>query len=307
MASLAERLLGRDVLRGAHHHAGLGHRGGVDGLGDAEVGELHLPGRGDQDVARLDVAVHQARGVGDLQRAAGLLEHVECVPQRQPSGALDHGVQRLAVDQLHHQVGGAARVVELGLAVVVDAGDAGVVEHGDRAGLGAEPLDELGVGRELGLEHLDGDLAAEPGVQALPHLAHAAGGDEPLQPVAVGQRHSDARAHDPSRSAAAMVARPIGAASAPPVADNRSPPFSTRTAMATLGALAGANAMYQACGGVLRGIGAVLGRARLGCDLHAGDGSLLLSHLLGADHQIRKCSGDLRGHRPPELVRAPSC
>ena len=85
--------------------------------------------------------------VGDLQRAAGLLEHVQGVPQRQPAGALEHRVQRLTVDQFHHQVGGAALAVHVGLAVVVDAGDAGVVEHGDGARLGAEPFDELGVGR----------------------------------------------------------------------------------------------------------------------------------------------------------------
>ncbi len=79
---LAERLLGRDVLGGAHHHAGLGHRCRIDGLGDTEVGDLDLPGGGDQDVARLDVAVHQAGRVGHLQGTPGLLEHVQRVPQR---------------------------------------------------------------------------------------------------------------------------------------------------------------------------------------------------------------------------------
>ena len=77
---VAQRLLGRDVLGGAHHHAGLGHRSGVDGLGDAEVGDLHLTGGSDQDVARLDVAMHQTGGVRDLQRTPGLLEHVQRVP-----------------------------------------------------------------------------------------------------------------------------------------------------------------------------------------------------------------------------------
>ena len=77
---LAERLLGGDVLGGTHHHPGLGHRGGVDGLGDAEVGQFHLAGRCDEDVARLDVAVHQTGGVRDLECAAGLLQHVQGVP-----------------------------------------------------------------------------------------------------------------------------------------------------------------------------------------------------------------------------------
>ena len=153
-----------------------------------------------------------------------------------PAGAFDDRVQWLAVDQFHHQVRGAALAVHLGLAVVVHAGDAGVVEHRDRAGLGPEAFDELGVGGVLGLEYLDRDAAAEPGVHAFPHLAHTAGGDQPLQPVATGQRDSDAGAHDRSRNAAAMVARPMGAATAPPVAESLSPPFSTSTATATLGA-----------------------------------------------------------------------
>jgi hypothetical protein len=142
---MTQRLFGRDVLGGAHHHAGLGDRGGVDGLGDPEVGELDLPGRRDEDVAGLDVAVHEAGGVSDLQGATGLLEHVQRMPQRQPPGALQHRVQRLAVDEFHHQVRGAALAVHVGLAVVVHARDAWVVEHRDGARLGAEPFDELGV------------------------------------------------------------------------------------------------------------------------------------------------------------------
>ena len=42
---MTQRLLGGDVLGGAHHHAGLGDGRGVDGLGDTEVGELDLSGR----------------------------------------------------------------------------------------------------------------------------------------------------------------------------------------------------------------------------------------------------------------------
>ena len=59
--------------------------------------------------------------------------------------------------------------------------------------------------------------------------------------------------------------------------------------------------------GVRRGIArisTVLRRAGLRCDLHAGDGSLLLRHLLGGDHQIRKCIRDLLGPRPPLLARS---
>ena len=53
---------------------------------------------------------------------------------------------------------------------------------------------------------------------------------------------------------AAMTARPMGAAREPPVASSeRSPPFSTSTATAICGLLAGAKATYQLCGGVAFG------------------------------------------------------
>ena len=95
-----------------------------------------------------------------------------------------------------------------------------MVEHRGGARLDPEPLDELGVLGELRLEHLDRDAAAQPAVDGLPHLAHAAGGDQPLQAVPARQRHTNSRAHGPPCSAASITARPIGAASAPPVADN---------------------------------------------------------------------------------------
>ena len=147
----------------------------------------------------------------------------------------------------------------------------------------------------LGLEHLDRDAAAQAGVDAFPDLTHAAGGDQPLQPVAAGQRHSDARAHEPSRSAAAMVARPIGAATAPPVADK---PVTTVLDQHGDRDLGGLSRRECDVPGMRRGvarIGAVLRSAGLRCDLHAGDGSLLLRHLLRGDHQIRQCICDLLG------------
>src|SRR6202012_4638794 len=178
---------------------------------------------------------------------------VQGVPQRETTGALEHRIQRLAVDQLHHQIGGAAFPVELAFAVVVHLGDPGGIEHRGGACLGAEPLDELGVLGELPLEYLDRHAAAQPAVHRLPDLAHAAGGDEALQAIPARQRHTNSRAHGPPCNAASITARPIGAASEPPVADRRSAPSSTSTATATLGVCAGAKAMYHACGGVLRG------------------------------------------------------
>ncbi|COW33557.1 Uncharacterised protein [Mycobacterium tuberculosis] len=130
------------------------------------------------------------------------------------------------------------------------AGDARMVQHRGGARFGPEPFDELRIGGELALEHLHRNTPAQPVIHGLPDLAHTTGGDEALQAVSARQRHANSGAHGSPCSAASITARPIGAARAPPVADSRSAPFSTSTATATLGACAGAKAMYQACGGV---------------------------------------------------------
>ena len=64
-------LLGREVGGRAHHRADLGEvllGGRVHRPGDAEVGDLHLPAGADEDVGRLDVAVHDAVAVGEAER-----------------------------------------------------------------------------------------------------------------------------------------------------------------------------------------------------------------------------------------------
>ena len=71
-------LLGCHVVRRAHCLTGAGqHRDLSDELGQAEVGDLHLALRVDQDVLRLHVAVHHALAVGVLQGAADRWHQLE--------------------------------------------------------------------------------------------------------------------------------------------------------------------------------------------------------------------------------------
>ena len=210
---VAHRLLGRDVLGGAHDHPGLGDGRGAHGLGDAEVGELHLTGGRDEDVARLDVPVHESDRVGGVEGTSGLLEHVERVPERQLTFAGQHVGQGLAHDEFHHQVGQGAAGGGIGdLPVVVHGRDPGVGDPGGDLGLGTEPVHELGVGGELGLEDLDRDPAVEHGVVGLPDLTHAAGGDQSLESIAVGQDRAGIQAHGAPPSSAPITSRPMGAA-----------------------------------------------------------------------------------------------
>ena len=72
--AFAARLLGREILRGAHDGAGLGDGCGRlgDRARDPEVHDLDLAVAGDHDVARLDVAVHDPGAVRVLERGQDL-------------------------------------------------------------------------------------------------------------------------------------------------------------------------------------------------------------------------------------------
>ena len=79
-------------------------------------------------------------------------------------------------------------VVSIG-APVVDGDDVGVGQVGGRLGLAPEPLDERGVGRELGEHDLDGHRSIERGVLSDEHLGHPAPGQLALHLVALGDDH----------------------------------------------------------------------------------------------------------------------
>ena len=102
-------LLGRDVGGRAHHLAGLGERHSLGGPGDAEVGHLDPPVGRDDQVGRLDVAVDDAARVGDTEGIGGL-GHQVADDLRVERGAGPQQVgQRLALDELHHEVGARRR------------------------------------------------------------------------------------------------------------------------------------------------------------------------------------------------------
>jgi hypothetical protein len=109
-------LLGRHVVRRPDDRAGrgLGQAAGVgQELGDAEVEELHpLAGdhlgiRDQEDVVGLEVAVDDAGAMGGAQRGRDLPRHHQRRVQGQASDPGQPGRQRLALEQLHHDVGRA--------------------------------------------------------------------------------------------------------------------------------------------------------------------------------------------------------
>ncbi len=154
--------------------AGVARVGG--GPRDPEVHDLDRAGRGEHDVARLDVAVDDPVPVAvvqcrqdpgsDLQRALGH-EGVARVQQLLEGDSLDE----LHHDERHDR--GTRAIAQGILAGVVHGNDVRVVQRGRALRLTAEPGQEGRVAGQLGLEDLDGHPAAEPQVPALVHLSHA--------------------------------------------------------------------------------------------------------------------------------------
>ncbi len=122
-----------------------------DGLGNTEVRHLHECFRGDQNVARLDVAVHDALTVSVGQRRRGLGCELRTALGGQCSSTAENFGQGLPLDQLHHNEVGA--VV---LAPVEDGHDVGVRQIGRGLRFATEAFHKRRVGAELGIENLEG-------------------------------------------------------------------------------------------------------------------------------------------------------
>src|SRR6185437_12607669 len=181
----AARLLGRHVGGGAEGRTGAGERrrrgevgvgagqrgiiGAADAGGElrqAEIEHLHAAALGDEDVAWLQVAVQNAfdvrglQGIGDFDSPLYRLRRRDR-PARQPR------VQRLALEQLHHEKG-----LALVLAELVQGADVGMVERRDRQRLALKTLTRGGAGG-FG-QKLERDEAVQALVAGLEDLAHAA-------------------------------------------------------------------------------------------------------------------------------------
>ena len=92
-------------------------------LGNAEVGDLGVAFRRQQNVARLDIAVHHALLVGVVERFGELFDQLQGAGQRQYLLARENLVQRFAGDIFENNVG----VVMLFILAHI--------EHGDDAGM----------------------------------------------------------------------------------------------------------------------------------------------------------------------------
>ena len=176
---IADRLFRRHVARGADGRAGAGQRhagGGALGrrvvrladLGDPEIQHLHQVVVGDHDVARLQIAMHDAgtmRAPHGLRNLGGVAHDLV-----DAEGALlEEAAQGAAPHQLHGDEVDALVGVDL-----VDRDDARMIEGGGGLGLAEESFLASNRIAVAGWQHLQGDVAVQGLVVRQPHLSHPA-------------------------------------------------------------------------------------------------------------------------------------
>jgi hypothetical protein len=170
-------LLGGHVEGGAEDGAGHGHGVG-DELGDAEVGDLQAPVRGDEEVGGFDVAVDDALGVGVVEAFGSLAEELEDDGGSGGADLVEQGGESAPGDVLHGDEGDGFAGAHFGVADLVDGDDVGMGEPAGGLGFALEALLHVAalgfVGDVVEFDGLEGDVAADDGVEAAVDDAHAA-------------------------------------------------------------------------------------------------------------------------------------
>ena len=149
---------------------------------DPEVGELGARLRIEHHVRRLDVAVDDAGVVREVERVAQLGHDAHGFLQVEALVRVEEGLEFLALDELHDEVGDFAFLAE-----VVHLDDVRVVQPRDRLGLAHEPHRVI-LGRvlvEVALQdRLDRHAPAQARIDALVDDAHGALTERALDVVA---------------------------------------------------------------------------------------------------------------------------
>ena len=161
--------------------------GGEAAARDAEVEHLEDAIGREEEVLRLDVAVDDPLGVGRREHVAELVRERQDLAWREVAGrALGAHVERLALEQLHHQEGGAV----VGHVVVDDAHRAGVPDGVGDVALAEEARAGVGVGGRLRVQHLHRDPVAVA-VHAEVHRAHPPRAEHALERVLAAEHGAD--------------------------------------------------------------------------------------------------------------------
>ena len=154
---------------------GLGHVRRVESptpilrhLGQTKVENLGRPARGDKDVRRLDVAVHDAFGVCRIERLGDIDPDGEQLLDLQRPIA-DEMFQRLAFQVLHDDEGLVALFPN-----VMDGADVGMIQCGCGLGLAPEAAERRGVAGDIFGKEFQGNKTVEAGVFGFVNHTHPA-------------------------------------------------------------------------------------------------------------------------------------
>ena len=166
----------------------------AEGARDAEVGEQRVAALREQQILRLDVAMHDALLVRVVERTRDLARDAQRLVDRELLVATEMVAQRLALDVGHRE----PELAVGGLAGIQHGEDVRMRERGGEADLAPEALGAKR-GREIGVEHLERDLAAvllvrreiDRGHAATPQLTQefVLGAEYRLQLVQPRRRH----------------------------------------------------------------------------------------------------------------------
>ena len=158
----------------------------VDGPGESEVADLDAAVVGQENVLRLEIAMHDSRFVRGGEAREHRLEDVHRLLTGEPAVVLEQVAQSDAGQVFHDQIG------HIGiLALVVDVDHVRVREPGGRAGLLHEPGLERVVVGEVPVHDLDGDPAFEAQVGREVHGGHATAGDPGAHLIAAVYQTAD--------------------------------------------------------------------------------------------------------------------
>ena len=134
-----------------------------------------------QDVLRLDVAVHDVLPVRIVERVRRLAHEAHRLVHGEPLLPFEPGTQRLAVDEGHDVVQEAARAPG-----IVQRKNVGVHQPRSRSNLGQKALGAHRP-RQVGVQNLDGDGAVVPQILSEIDGRHPADADLAVDVISAGQ------------------------------------------------------------------------------------------------------------------------
>ena len=181
---MALGLFGREVGGRSHDRTGLREIhccvASSCGLCDAEVGDLHLARRRDEDVAGLHITMNNAIAMREAKRCGNVGgDFGGAVGMQRAFGANDFG-KRTAFDIFHND-----EIRAVLLTPVVDRDDVRLVEIGGSLRLATEPFNERCIACMHSAEHLDRHRAVKQKVASEIDVGHPASRQLPVQFVSI--------------------------------------------------------------------------------------------------------------------------